>query len=335
MSAAAFPAVASMPRRANLGLRGGMLVGAVGAAVLSTYLIRSNLMMTLLAQAVISGILATGVGFLIRQNGVVSFGHAAFYGLAAYGVALATKRGGLGAEAAVLLALAAPTALAFLFGLVIVRLPGIAFSMLTLAVGQALFEFAMKARHLTGGEDGLAIALPSHVFGVAMRTFQTPASMFVICWSILAVLVFALSLLSESPFGRLTTAIRENEERARFIGYYTLIPRTLVFTVSAFIAALAGVLFALYNGFVSPDALHWTLSGAALIMAIIGGPKLLWGPALGAIIFFFAKDLAGNFTEHWQSIIGALLIAITVLLPSGIGGAVDRVMARRRHDPES
>jgi branched-chain amino acid transport system permease protein len=327
--------VSTPPRRADLGWRAAALAASIGLAVLAAYLVRSSFVMTLLTQAVISGILATGVGFLIRQNGVVSFGHAAFYGLAAYIIALSLKHVLLGAEGAIVVALAVPTALAFLLGLVIVRMPGIAFSMLTLAVGQALFEFAMKARHATGGEDGLAMAFPAHVFGVTIGTLQRPASMFVICWSILALLVFGLSVLSQSPFGRLTVAIRENEERARFIGYATLVPRALTFALSAFVAALAGVLFALYNAFVSPDALHWSLSGSALIMAIIGGAKLLWGPALGAVIFFFAKDIAGNFTEHWQSLVGVLLIVVTVLLPSGIGGALQKLARGRGAGRES
>ncbi len=299
-------------------------VVAIVAGAVGSLLIQSNLLMTLMTQAVISAILATGVGFLIRQNGAVSFGHAAFYGLACYSIALSPKLGLTSPEAAIVLALLLPPALAFLLGLVIVRIPGVAFSMLTLAVGQAFYEFAMKARHATGGEDGLAVNLPSTIFGVATNWFQRPQSMFVICWIVLVVTVFGLSVLVRQPFGRLTAAIRENEERARFIGYETVFPRALVFALSAFVVAVAGVLFTLYNTFVSPDVLHWTLSGSALIMAIIGGPKLIWGPALGAIILFFAKDIAGNVTEHWQGIIGLILIVVTVMLPIGIGGALAR-----------
>lgn len=297
---------------------------AIIAGAAGSLLIPSNLLMTLMTQAVISAILATGVGFLIRQNGAVSFGHAAFYGLACYVIALSPKLGLTNPEAAIILALLLPPALAFLLGLVIVRIPGVAFSMLTLAVGQAFYEFAMKARHATGGEDGLAVNLPAAIFGVATSWFQRPQSMFVICWIVLVVTVFGLSVLVRQPFGRLTAAIRENEERARFIGYETVIPRALVFALSAFVVAVAGVLFTLYNTFVSPDVLHWSLSGSALIMAIIGGPKLIWGPALGAIILFFAKDIAGNVTEHWQGIIGLILIVVTVMLPIGVGGALAR-----------
>lgn len=314
------------PRRA---LAVAVAAGGIAAGVAIAATVQSSLVMTLLTQAIITGILATGVGFLIRQNGVVSFGHAAFYGIACYVIALAMKLGAMPAEYAIILALVLPTALAFLLGLVIVRIPGVAFSMLTLAVGQAFYEFAMKARHVTGGEDGFSVNLPSSIFGVSTALFQNPHSMFVISWTVLAVVVLTLTLVAASPFGRLTAAIRENEERARYIGYATTLPRVLVLTLSAFVTAIAGVLITLYNTFVSPDVLHWSLSGSALIMAIIGGPRLIWGPALGAIIFFFAKDVAGDVTEHWQGIIGIILIVVMLVLPVGLGGALARLWQRR------
>jgi branched-chain amino acid transport system permease protein len=323
-------AARSAPPRRALALAAATAAIAVGALIAAT--IQSNLMMSLLTQAIITGILATGVGFLIRQNGVVSFGHAAFYGIACYAIALAMKLGAMRVEFAIILALVLPTALAFLLGLVIVRIPGVAFSMLTLAVGQAFYEFAMKARQVTGGEDGFSVNLPSAIFGIPTTIFQDPRSMFVVSWSVLVLIVLGLMLTAASPFGRLTVAIRENEERARYIGYATTLPRVLVLALSAFVTAIAGVLFTLYNTFVSPDVLHWSLSGSALIMAIIGGPRVIWGPALGAIIFFFAKDIAGDYTEHWQAIIGVTLIAVMLVLPVGIGGALARLWRRRlRH----
>lgn len=297
-------------------------IAAVLIAALIAMAIPSALTMTLLTQAVITAILATGVGFLIRQNGVVSFGHAAFYGTAGYTIVLCLRHGLASPEVAIILALIVPTGLAFLLGLVIVRIPGIAFSMLTLAVGQALFEFAMKARAVTGGEDGLSINLPARIFGMPTVWVQSPHSMFVISAIVLGLIMLGLWFVAESPLGRLTAAIRENEERARFIGYGTILPRVLILTLSAFVVSVAGVLFTLYNIFVSPDVLHWSLSGSALIMAIIGGPQVIWGPSVGAIVYFFAKDLVGDLTEHWQAIIGLMLIAVTLVLPRGLGGAV-------------
>lgn len=318
------PAAASLRRAAVFSLV------AIALGIALPRVVGSQLLMTLLTQAAISGILAMAVGTLLRLNGVVSFGHAVFYGIAGYIIAMSLKEGWMGAELAIVLALAVPTLLAFLLGLGIVGIPGIAFSMLTLAVGQAFFEFAMKAREVTGGDDGLSIAFPHQLYGLDVAIFQRPQTMFMVCWVILVLVVFCMHLLTRSRLGRLAAAIRENEERARFIGYQTIVPRAIVLAISAFIAALAGVLFALYNAFVSPDVLHWSLSGSALIMVIIGGPKLLWGPAFGAIIFFFFKDIAGNVTEHWPAMIGLTLIVVTVMLPLGIGGTLAHYLDRLR-----
>ena len=121
---------------------------------------------------------------------------------------------------------------------------------------------------------------------------------------------------------------RENEERARFIGFETIVPRAIVYAISAAIAALAGVLFTLYNGFVTPNVLYWSLSGEALVMAVIGGTRAVWGPALGAVIFFLFKDAAGDLTEHWPAIIGGTLIVVTVLLPRGVSGTITMLLER-------
>ena len=283
-------------------------------------LVQSQLAMTLLTQAVIYAILATAIGFMIRQNGLTSFGHAAFFGLAAYTMALNGKFDLMASELAIVVAIAVPATLAFLAGLIIVRLAALAFSMLTLAVAQSFHELFLRWRELAGGDDGMPVRLPSALFGLDISYFQIPAKMFVICWIVLVLVVGGLWLLARSRFGVLTLAIRENEERARYIGYETLIPRALIFALSAAVGALSGVLFVVYNAFVTPGTLHWSLSGEALIMAIIGGTQAIWGPALGAIIFFLMKDTAGDLTEHWPAIMGITLIVVTVLLPHGISG---------------
>ncbi|BBK32981.1 amino acid/amide ABC transporter membrane protein 2 (HAAT family) [Stella humosa] len=328
------PIAATMPARPRarrLGFLVVLLAFAVAGCALP-FVVKSQLFLTLMTQAAINAVLATGVGFLVRQSGNVSFGHAAFFGLSAYATALLIKFG-LPAEAAIVLAVLLPTLFALALGVVIVRVTGVAFSMLTLAVAQAFHELVLKWRELANGDDGMAIAFPSRVFGIDMATFQQPASMFLISWMTLVAIILGLWLLQRSHFGTLTLAIRENEERARYIGYRTVVPRAIVYAVSAAIASVAGLLFALYNGFVSPGTLHWSLSGEALIMAIIGGPRLVWGPALGGVIFFFIKNAAGDFTDHWPAVIGITLILVTVLLPRGVGGiivwATDRLTGRR------
>lgn len=303
------------------GLRASLFILAVAASgFLVPALIHSQLALTLLTQAVIYAVLATAIGFMIRQNGLTSFGHAAFFGLAAYTMALSGKYDLMAPEVAILAAIALPSALAFVAGLVIVRLPALAFSMLTLAVAQAFHELFLRWREIAGGDDGMPVRLPSSLFGLDISHFQMPAHMFVICWIVLVFVIGGLWLLARSRFGVLTHAIRENEERARYIGYETLIPRALIFALSAAVGALAGVLFVIYNAFVTPGVLHWSLSGEALIMAIIGGTQAIWGPALGAIIFFMLKDASSDLTEHWPAIMGITLILVTVLLPHGTSG---------------
>ena len=306
----------------------GVFAGLALAGAALPHLTASALLLTLLTQAVISAILATSVGFLVRQNGLVSFGQAAFYGLAGYIVALSLQRGVASAELSLVAAIVLPTVLAFGLGLLFLRLVGVAFSMLTLAVAQAFYEVFLRWRELANGEDGMRVNLPGALFGVPVDVFQSPGSMFVICWVVLMAVLLLLWLLARSHFGTLTLAIRENEERVRFIGYATNLPRAIVYAISAAIAALAGVLFAMYNGFMTPETLHWGLSGEILIMAIIGGTRQVWGPALGAVIFFFLKGAIGDVTEHWPALIGSLLIIVVVLMPSGLSGLPGMVIAR-------
>nr|ABW22842.1 putative inner-membrane translocator [Burkholderia sp. NCIMB 10467] len=294
---------------------------AVAGAVAPS-LIQSTLVFTLLTQATITAILATSVGFLIRQNGLVSFGHAAFYGLAGYIIALSMRGHITSPEAAIGLAVLIPTLLAFGLGMVFIRMVGVAFSMLTLAVAQGFYELFMRWRSLANGEDGLRVDWPTSIFGVHTVMFQDAGTIFLACWFVLVLVVFGLYVLASSHFGTLTLAIRENEERVRFIGYATVVPHALVYAISAFIASLAGVLFALYNGFFTPDILNWSLSGEVMIMAIIGGTRSVWGPALGAVFFFFLKNFLGDVTDHWQALVGGLLIVVVLLVPQGISGVL-------------
>jgi branched-chain amino acid transport system permease protein len=226
------------------------------------------------------------------------------------------------------LALAIVLVVAFSLSFILLRTSGVAFSMLSLAVAQALYELMMRWREIANGEDGLRVRLPRELFGLKLSFFQRADTMFLVTWAALIIVVIALVLLSRSHFGTLTLAIKNNEERARFIGYRTLMPQALIIAISAFIAAIGGTLFALYNGYVTPSLLHWSLSGEALIIAIIGGTRSVWGPALGAFILVCLRDVAGNYTTHWQSIVGLTLIAVVLTLPSGASGAIRALVKR-------
>ena len=310
-----------------------LIVSAGAAAVLAGFalpwIIPSKIALSLLAQSLFDALLATSVGFLILQNGRVSFGQAAFSGLGGYAFGVLVARKLVGAEAALAVALVLPTLAAFLLGLVIARVSGVAHAMLTLAVGQALYEIAFRWRELAKGDDGMSFDLPPRIFGFPSRVFQDPALMVVLTWSILVVVLVGLALFTRSRTGMLAAAIRDNEERARFLGFSTTLPRALVYAIAALVAAAAGVLQAAYNGYIAPQMFHWTVSGFALIMAIIGGAKFIIGPAVGAVALFYVKDAAGQFAEYWPAIVGVTLVVVTLTMPQGIVGLV-RLLWRQR-----
>jgi branched-chain amino acid transport system permease protein len=301
---------------------GAVLALLLGAAV--AFGITSSTLLSLLTQSIIYAVFALGVGVLLKQNGMVSFGHALFFGGASYLIGILLQLQLMSAELAILVTLLAVTVAAFLIGLVIVRVPGVAFGMLTLAIGQMFFLTASRARGLTGGADGMNIDWPSRLFGFPMSQMLKPATMFLVCWSTLVVVMFLLAWLIRTRFGGITEAVRDNEERARFIGITTLLPRAAVYALSALVTSVAGVLSAMNTGFVSPESMHWSLSGVALMMVVVGGFKALWGPAVGAVVYFMFKDILGEHATHWMTIFGMALIAVIVFSPTGVAGMFDR-----------
>lgn len=305
---------------------------AFGLALLAGFvlmqLLSSGSLIGVLTQATIYAIFALGVGVLIRQNGLVSFGHALFFGMAGYGMGVLLHERWMPAEVAIVVVLLVIALFAALIGWVIVRVPGIAFGMLTLAIGQMAYLLLSRSRGLTGGADGMGIPWPTTLFGVHESTFLQPAVLFMVSWVCMLAVLFVLMLLFQTRFGAVTEAVRDNAERARFIGIRTTLPRTLVFVVSAVVTGIAGILSALNAGFISPESLHWSVSAIALLMAVVGGTGHLVGPILGAMIYVLFKDLLGDYATHSLALFGAILIAVIVFSPDGMAGLVHRLFHR-------
>lgn len=304
-----------------------LLALVVGMAI--AFLTPSSSLLGLFAQAVIYAIFALGVGVLLRQNGLTSFGHALFFGAAGYAMGVILTLDWVSAEIAIFVVLLGIGVLAFLIGLVIVRVPGIAFGMLTLAIGQMAYLLATRSRGLTGGADGMSIPWPSTLFGVKQSVLLKPDVLFLIVWTVLIVVTLVVVWVLRTRFGTITEAVRDNEERARFIGINTTVPRALVYAMSAVITGVAGVMSSLNTGFISPESLHWSVSGIALVMVVVGGFKSVIGPILGAIVYFLFKELLGDYATYWMAIFGAALIAVIVFSPDGIAGALERLMKPR------
>ncbi|NUN60475.1 MAG: branched-chain amino acid ABC transporter permease [Burkholderiaceae bacterium] len=321
----------------NLVRTGALSLLALGGGVAIMQLTPSSSLLGMFTQAVIYAIFALGVGVLLKQNGLVSFGHALYFGAAGYGMGIILALDWMPAEWAIPVVLLAISVLAFLIGLVIVRVPGIAFGMLTLAIGQMVYLMATRARGLTGGADGMSINWPTTVFGLPQSMLLKPAMLFMIAWTVMVLVTFVLLWVLRTRFGSITEAIRDNEERARFIGITTTVPRAAVYALSAVVTGVAGVLSSFNTGFVSPESLHWSVSAITLLMVVVGGFKRAIGPIVGAIVYFLFKDLLGEYATHSMALFGAALIAVIVFSPDGIVGAVERLFKRgslqggRRH----
>ena len=297
------------------------LAGGVAIMLLTT----SSSLLGMFTQAVIYAIFALGVGVLLTQNGLVRFGHALYFGAAGYGMGVILALGWMPAEWAIPVVLVAIGVLAFLIGLVIVRVPGIAFGMLTLAIGQMAYLMASRARGITGGADGMSVNWPTTLFGFSQSMLLKPAMLFMIAWTVMVLVTFALLWILRTRFGSITEAIRDNEERARFIGITTTVPRAAVYALSAVVTGVAGLLSSFNTGFVSPENLHWSVSAITLLMVVVGGFKTAIGPIVGAIIYFLFKDLLGEYATHSMAIFGAALILVIVFSPDGIVGGVQRL----------
>ena len=293
----------------------------------------SSSMLGVFTQAVVYAIFALGVGVLLRQNGLVSFGHALYFGAAGYGMGVILALDWMPAEVAIPVVLFAIAAIAFVIGLVIVRVPGIAFGMLTLAIGQMAYLLASRASGITGGSDGMSIHWPATLFGYSQSALLKPVTLFLVAWVLMVVVTFVLMCILRTRFGSITEAIRDNEERARFIGITTTMPRAAVYALSAVVTGIAGVLSSLNTGFVSPENLHWSVSAITLLMVVVGGVKRIVGPIIGAIVYFLFKDLLGEHATHSMALFGAVLIAVIVFSPHGIVGALEHLRIRLRYGP--
>lgn len=308
------------------------VVAALLVGVALMLLMSSGSIIGILTQAVIYAIFALGVGILLKQNGLVSFGHALYFGMAGYGMGVVLTLDWMSAELAIFFVLLCIAVFSFLIGLVIVRVPGIAFGMLTLAIGQMAYLLASRARGITGGADGMVIPWPATVFGFSQSALLQPSTLFMIAWVLMIVVLCLLFLIFQTRFGAITEAVRDNEERARFIGIKTTIPRALVYMISAMVTGIAGLLSSLNAGFISPENLHWSVSAIALLMVVVGGYKHFSGPVVGALIYILFKDLLGDYATHSLAIFGAILILVIVFSPDGIVGALQRLLKKKTHE---
>ena len=275
--------------------------------------------LTLLTQALIVGILAMSLDVILGYTGLSSLGHAAYFGVGAYAVAImATERqAGLLACLAMGVLLAAATAA--VFGLLAIRATGTYFLMITLALGMVIWGLAFRWVSLTKGDNGIA-GVPRPVLGPL--DLSGPVPFFYFCLLSALVAWVLMGLLVVSPFGLGLRGIRGSETRMRALGYNVWLNKYAAFVVSGVFAGFGGTLWAYYNGFVSPNDVQLVTSVETLLMVALGGPGTLIGPALGAGIIVFLKNFVSVYTKRWLLILGGTYIGVILFAPSGIVGAL-------------
>ncbi|HSB42487.1 MAG TPA: branched-chain amino acid ABC transporter permease [Methylomirabilota bacterium] len=285
---------------------------------------------------VIWALFATSLNVLVGYTGLVSFGHAAYFGIGAYATGLLMKKAGV----SFLLAFPAAGVLAGLFALVFgffcVRLTRIYFAMLTLAFAQIVWAICFKWNEVTGGEQGMPeIPYPSFDWVDRVATvlpfvggYRTSDYFYFTCLILVAGCFWVLRRIVASPFGRMLTTIRENAERAEFIGVNVRRYELAAFVIAGIFAGLAGGLFGIFNRGVFPDFAYWTKSSEVLIMTLLGGMGTFFGPAVGAVALIWLNQQIVSYTEYWPLILGTILVILLFVFPGGIAGTVGELWRR-------
>ena len=289
----------------------------LAAVLLLVPLVFPHFYLLLATEVLIMGLFAVAFNLLLGYAGMVSFGHAAFYGLGAYACGLLLKKAGAPFAVAFLAAPIVAAVAALVFGLLCIRLTRIYFSMLTLAFSQLVWAVAHKWYSLTGGDNGLVpIPVPEVLTG--------PRAFYLFTLASVAVATAALWRLVNAPFGRTLLAIRENAERAEFVGIHVRRVQLVAFVVSGGVSGLAGGLFALFSRGAFPDYAFWTKSAEVLLMTLLGGPYVFLGPALGAGILIVLNSVVTSFTEYWPVVLGVILLTLIYVFPGGVMQLVTR-----------
>jgi len=265
----------------------------------------------LATEVLIMGLFAVAFNLLLGYTGMVSFGHAAFYGLGAYACGLLLKKAGAPFAVAFLAAPILAAAAALIFGLLCIRLTRIYFSMLTLAFSQIVWAVAHKWYSLTGGDNGLVpIPVPEALAG--------PRAFYLFTLACTGLAAAALWRLVNAPFGRTLVGIKESESRMRTLGYNVWLHKYICFVIASFFGGVSGVLFIFYNGFISPPTLEVTSNMETLLMVALGGPGTIIGPFIGAFVIILLKNFVSVYTGRWLFILGAIYVLTILYAPKGL-----------------
>ncbi len=279
----------------------------------------------------IFGLYAVGFNLLFGYTGMLSFGHAAFLGVGSYLTGIAVVSGGWPWWAAIAAGVICSSLVGVVIGFMAIRTRGIYFSMVTLALAQIIYYIFYKADVWTGGENGLRGVKVDviNLFGFRIN-FMDPLNKYYVILIFVALALWFVSRVLNSPFGAVIESIRENEKRAAACGYDVARAKLLVFVISSAICGLAGSLRAIHLSVVPIDSLHYLQSGQAVMMCLLGGMGTFFGPFVGAALFLYLEDSVTNLTRYWMGTVGVVFMVFVLYFPKGIWGNLQELITRHQ-----
>jgi branched-chain amino acid transport system permease protein len=298
---------------------------AIALAVLP--LASGDFYINLASQILIAAVFAASLNLLVGYGGLVSLGHAAWVGLAAYMSAWLYLKMGLGHWISAPLALAGTTLVAAFFGWISLRATGLGFLMITLALSQVLWGTAYRWVSVTDGDNGLRGLTRPAPFGISL---EGPAAFYYFCLAVTVLALWLMARFVSSPLGAALQGTRDQPRRMSALGHNVWLIRWIAFIYSGFWGAVSGLLFVYYNKYIHPASLSITSSAEVLLGVIAGGSGTLAGPVVGAAIVIILKNYVSAYVERWNMLLGFVFVGIVIFMPEGVVPGARRLWLRRR-----
>lgn len=292
-------------------------VAAVMPAVLKQY------HLNMLTEIIIFALYAVSYNLLLGYAGLLSFGHASFFGLAAFATAVSIINiPGLSIWNVILISVAVTTLAGFALGGLLLRHKGAYFALLTLAFNSILFAIATKWHSVTGGDDGLSITRPDLSLGFTTIPLASLTNFYYLTLVVLGLAILFCWYFTKTAMGQTVLLMRENEDRMKFLGYNTNISRLILFTFSGAVAGLAGIFYTFHFQFVSISAISGDMSTTVLLIAFVGGTKKFWGPILGAFVYIILQNYLSDVTDRWPLVMGMIFVLMVLFVPGGLSDVI-------------
>lgn len=295
----------------------------VAIALAVSSLVLPPFALTLLTEVCILGLFAMSLDLMVGYARLVSFGHAAAYGLGAYACALLSLHTTIPLPAIIIISALFAGVIAIGIGWVCTVATGVSFSMLTLAFGQLFYAIVFKWTSVTNGTDGL-VGIPRTPGPFGWSALTTRTGFYLFCGGCLLGAFLLCRAIIRSPFGNVLQGIRENEAKTRSLGFNTRRYKIMVIAISYMFGGMAGALYVAFAGFASPDLVYWFISGQVLIMVILGGSGTLLGPIVGAAFYMLVEYQLGTYMDSWALVLGTVFILSVLFMPRGIWGLFKR-----------